>query len=131
MNYRFFYVIFLVIYIIKTFLFSSDPNIFLVKHTMHLFFSVFDLIDISKNSRISVKDGKFSNFVNCSKLLSQCQKYYIQRINWVAFYSVSKFNVSVFCFYLPLSIYQQNSRKFSEKMKIFNFWSNFLRYYAK
>ena len=59
----------LAIYIIKTFVFSSDPNIRLVKHIMHYFFPCFWQNRYLKNSRFSAKDENFRSFVNFSKLL--------------------------------------------------------------
>ena len=47
---------------------------------------------------------------------------------WIVFHNVSKAQFSALLSHLPLSISQQNSRKFSEKMKIFNFRSDFFAF---
>ena len=106
---------FLVIDIIKTFVLSSDPDLYLVKHTMDEFFSVFDIIRISKNSRISMKDEILANFQSFW-VRNQISQGFI----WVAIDSVSKAQLSAFLSVLLLFISQQNCRKLSEKMKILN-----------
>ena len=66
------------------------------------------------------KNRKFSN-------ISQFLKSFCVRnikckgFIWVAFHSVSMAQFSAFLSFLPLSISQQNCRKFSEKSGIFRF----------
>ena len=57
-------------------------------HNALFFFSIFDIIGISKNSRISVKD---ENFKNLSIFQSFCVRNIISKgFIWVSFHGVSK-----------------------------------------
>ena len=90
---------------------------------MHIFFSVFDIIGISKIREFQWKTKVFECL---SIFLSFCVRNNISKgFIWVAFHTVSKVQFSAFLSYFPLSLSQQNCREFSENQEFFRFLFKF------
>ena len=90
-------------------------------NALYLFY--FDKIVASKLREFSVKPFQFK-----SNFLSSCANNRFQGTVWVVFHGISKALFSAYLSYLPLSISQQNCRKFSEKSGIFSVLLNFVCY---
>lgn len=109
--------------------FSSDLNIRFFKHTTYYWF-LFDIIGIVKNSLIfseKIEPIEFKSNFNSSFV----RKNRFKGTIWVAFHAVSRAHFSAFlrfCYYPYLN---KNFENVSEKMKMFDPSSHFLRFYVR
>ena len=128
MMYRFFFVIFSHIYYLNVCVFQWS-ELKCCSSTQCIYF----FLCFWHNRYLKIREFQWKTKI--LEFLSIFQSFWVRNniskgYIMVIFHSVSKIQLSAFLSVLPLSISQQNCRKFSEKMKIFNFWSNFLRFYA-